>query len=185
MQIYFRKTDSYTSKLIEFSVYYKTYSNVLSIRTVAAEYLIAMKLRSGRQYKSDLSDVLGILAEHKKRGTPIIMEQIQKAVTDLYGDWSSLSDMSQTFIENVMADGRFEQLYEQTARGEQETKELLIRFEKDYPGVTKESNVDAIAYNLQKKANKASIIAQLRQRQTKDVETTQRKKPTKMDDLER
>ena len=93
--------------------------------------------------------------------------------------------MSQTFIENVMADGRFEQLYEQTARGEQETKELLIRFEKDYPGVTKESNVDAIAYNLQKKANKASIIAQLRQRQTKDVETTQRKKPTKMDDLER
>ena len=181
----FRKTDSYTPKLIEFSVYYKTYSNVLSIRTVAAEYLIAMKLRSGRQYKSDLSDVLGILAEHKKRGTPIIMEQIQKAVTDLYGDWSSLSDMSQTFIENVMADGRFEQLYEQTARGEQETKELLIRFEKDYPGVTKESNVDAIAYNLQKKANKASIIAQLRQRQTKDVETTQRKKPTKMDDLER
>ena len=101
---------------------------MLSIRTVAAEYLIAMKLRSGRQYKSDLSDVLGILAEHKKRGTPIIMEQIQKAVTDLYGDWSSLSDMSQTFIENVMADGRFEQLYEQTARGEQETKELLIRF---------------------------------------------------------
>ena len=181
----FRKTDSYTSKLIEFSVYYKTYSNVLSIRTVAAEYLIAMKLRSGRQYKSDLSDVLGILAEHKKRGTPIIMEQIQKAVTDLYGDWSSLSDMSQTFIENVMADGRFEQLYEQTARGEQETKELLIRFEKDYPGVTKESNVDAISYNLQKKANKASIIAQLRRRQTKDVETTQRKKPTKMDDLER
>ena len=51
--------------------------------------------------------------------------------------------------------------------------------------MTKESNVDAIAYNLQKKANKASIIAQLRQRQTKDVETTQRKKPTKMDDLER
>ena len=82
----FENTDSYTPKLDEFSVYYRTYSNVLKIRTVAAEYLIAMKLRSGRQYKSDLSDVLGILAEHEKRGTPITMEQIRKAVTDLYGD---------------------------------------------------------------------------------------------------
>ena len=136
-----------------------------------AEYLIAMKLRSGRQYKSDLSDVLGILAEHEKRGTPITMEQIRKAVTDLYGDWTSLSDVSQAFIENVMADGRFEQLYVETAQGEKETKELLIRFEKDYPGVTKESNVDAIVGNLQKKADKASILAQLRQKKSKGMET--------------
>lgn len=167
----FKNTDSYTPKLEEFSTYYRTYSNVLSIRTVKAEYLIAMKLRSGRQYKSDLSDVLGILAEHEKRGTPITMEQIRKAVTDLYGDWTSLSDVSQAFIENVMADGRFEQLYVETAQGEKETKELLIRFEKDYPGVTKESNVDAIVGNLQKKADKASILAQLRQKKSKGMET--------------
>ena len=160
----FMNTESYTPKLYEFSVYYRTYANVLSIRTVAAEYLIAMKLRSGRQYKSDLSDVLGILAEHEKKGIPIDMEHIQKAVTDLYGDWSFLPDVSKGFIENVMEDGRFEQIYEETARGEQETKELLIKFEQDYPGVTKEENVDAIAGNLQKKADKASIIAQLRER---------------------
>ena len=157
----------------------KTYSNVLTIRTVAAEYLIAMKLRSGRQYKSDLSDVLGILAEHEKRGTPITMEQIQKAVTDLYGDWSSLSDVSQAFIQNVMADGRFERLYAQTAQGEKETRELLIQFEQDYPGVTKESNVDAIAGNLQKKADKASILAQLRQRKPEGEQTIQKKNPPK------
>jgi|GEM_PF-1027379 len=59
----FQKTRSYTPKLEEFSKYYKTYSNILTIRTVAAEYLIAMKLQSGRQYKSDLSDILGILTE--------------------------------------------------------------------------------------------------------------------------
>lgn len=175
----FKNTDSYTPKLDEFSVYYKTYSNVLTIRTVAAEYLIAMKLRSGRQYKSDLSDVLGILAEHEKRGTPITMEQIQKAVTDLYGDWSSLPDVSQAFIQNVMADGRFERLYAQTAQGEKETRELLIQFEQDYPGVTKESNVDAIAGNLQKKADKASILAQLRQRKPGGEQTIQKKNPPK------
>ena len=84
-----------------------------------------------------------------------------------------------------MADGRFEQLYEQTAKGEQETKELLIQFEKDYPGVTKEANVDTIAENLQKKADKAFILAQLRQKQIKATETAPEKKPRKRDDGER
>ena len=81
----FMKTESYTSKLLQYSVYYQTYSNVLSIRTVSAEYLIAMKLRSGRLYKHDMSDVLGILAEHKQRGVVISKEQVLKAVSDLCG----------------------------------------------------------------------------------------------------
>lgn len=159
----FTHTDSYSPKLAEFSVYYKTWSNVLTVRTVAAEYLIAMKLRSGRQYKSDLSDVIGILFEHEKRGTPIGMEQIWKAVTDLYGGWDVLPEASQAFIENVMHSGQLAQLYAQTAAGEKETKELLLRFEQDYPGVTKESNVDAIAGTPQKRTNRASVLAQLRE----------------------
>lgn len=90
----FTNTDSYSAKLSRFSVYYKTYSNVVTIRTVAEEYLIAMKLRSGRQYKSDLSDVLGILAEHEKRRMPISMAQIRRAVTELYGSWETLPESS-------------------------------------------------------------------------------------------
>lgn len=43
----FMKTKSYSSKLREHSVYYKTFSNVLTVRTVTAEYLIAMKLMAG------------------------------------------------------------------------------------------------------------------------------------------
>ena len=161
----FMNTDSYSAGLLQFSEYYKTFSNVLTIRTVAAEYLIAMKLRSGRQYKSDLSDVLGILAEHKKRGSPITSEQVRRAVIELYGTWEALPETSQEFIGNVMKDGRFEELYKQTAMGEKETRELLIRFEEDYPGVMKGSNVDAIAENLQKNADRASILAMLREKQ--------------------
>ena len=57
----------------------------------------------------------------------------------------------------------------QTVAGEKETKELLLQFEQDYPGVTKESNVDAIAGTLQKKTNRASVLAQLREiQQTKE-----------------
>ena len=58
----FEGTSSYTPKLVQYSEYYRTYSNIVSIRTVSAEYLVAMKLRSGRLYKNDLSDILGILA---------------------------------------------------------------------------------------------------------------------------
>lgn len=162
----FTRTESFSPNLSRFSEYYKTYSNVLTIRTVAAEYLIAMKLRSGRQYKSDLSDVLGILAEHEKKGAPLTLERIRTAVSDLYGNWESLPEASQNFITNAMQNGHFSELYAQTVEGEKETKNLLIGFEQDYPGVTKEINVNEIAENLQRKTNRASVLAQLRKKKT-------------------
>ena len=168
----FTNTDSYSVKLSQFSAYYRTYANIVTIRTVAAEYLIAMKLRSGRRYKSDLSDILGVLAEHEKRGTPISLEQIRRAVTDLYGGWESLPESSQAFIENVMADGHFEELYEQAANGEKEVGALLVQFEQDYPNVVTGKNADEIAGNLQKKTNRASILAKLREKKAGSDQTT-------------
>ena len=179
----FKKTDSFSPKLAEFSVYYKTLSNVLTVRTIAAEYLIAMKLRSGRQYKSDLSDVIGILFEHEQRGTPIGMDQIMKAAADLYGNWETLPETSRTFIENVIGSNQLARLYEQTAAGEKETKELLLQFEQDYPGTMKEDNVDAIAGTLQQKTNRASILARLREKQPQK-EAGRTSSPKKKDDLE-
>ncbi|MCF0146724.1 MAG: hypothetical protein HUJ73_09095 [Eubacterium sp.] len=158
----FIRTESYSSKLSGFSEYYRTYSNVLTVRTVRAEYLIAMKLRSGRQYKSDLSDVLGILAEHEKAGTSISLENIQQAVIDLYGDWNTLPKPSRNFIHNAMKNGRFCELYAQTRIEESEIKDLLVHFEKDYPGAAKEENVNEIAENLQRHNSRASILAKLR-----------------------
>lgn len=108
-----------------------------------------MKLRSGRQYKKDLSDVLGILAEHEKRGTPLTIDQIKKAVCDLYSDWNALPEKSQRFMEDVMSDGRFDAMYQQVSASEQDAHNALLRFEKDYPGVTNEANVDEIIKALQ------------------------------------
>lgn len=181
----FIRTESYSPGLTRFSQYYRTYSNVLTIRTVAAEYLIAMKLRSGRQYKSDLSDVLGILAEHERNGNPITLERIKKAVSDLYGGWETLPEASQNFISNVMQDGRFSELYAQTIIGEKETKELLIRFVQDYPGVAKEVNVDRIAENLQKKASRASILASLREEKAQTPQQESVRKPRTRNEPER
>lgn len=44
----FMRTASYSPKLDQYSTYYRTFGGILSVRTVQAEYLIAMKLRSGR-----------------------------------------------------------------------------------------------------------------------------------------
>ena len=46
------QTSSYSPKPDEHSEYYKTFSNIVTIRTVRAEYLIAMKLCAGRQVQS-------------------------------------------------------------------------------------------------------------------------------------
>ena len=180
----FTNTESYSPKLLQFSVYYKTYANIVTIRTVEGAYLVAMKLRSGRQYKSDLSDILGILAEHEKRGTPITMEQIRRAVSDLYGAWETLPETSQAFIENVMADGHFEDLYKETARGEKEVGTLLIQFEQNYPGVVKGSNVNEIADNLQKKTDRASVLARLREKKASE-QASPHKGPKEKENQER
>ena len=147
----FMKTDSYSSKLDQYSVYYREFSNVLTVRTVSAEYLIAMKLCSGRKYKKDLSDVIGILAEHEKRGEPITIDRIDKAVTDLYGSWEKISEDSKNFIQEAMEKGNFEKAYDEISAEESKAKGLLINFEQDYPGVTNTANVNDILKNLKKK----------------------------------
>lgn len=150
----FMHTGSYSPKLDEFSVYYKSFFGVLSVRTIAAEYLIAMKLRSGRKYKNDLSDIIGILAEHEKKGKPITFEQIDGAVENLYGGWDSFPEDSKPFIEDALKNGDFENVYSSVKNYEIESKDILIDFEKDYPKVAKESNINDISKTLKEKRNK-------------------------------
>ena len=147
----FMHTGSYSPKLDEFSVYYKSFYGVLTVRTIAAEYLIAMKLRSGRKYKNDLSDVIGILAEHEKKGTPITFEKIDEAVNNLYGGWDSFPEDSKPFIEDALNNGDFENVYASVKNDEIESKDILIDFEKDYPKVAKESNINDILKTLKEK----------------------------------
>ena len=94
----FMRTASYTSKLNEFSQYYKMFSSVLHVRSISAEYLIAMKLKSGRKYKNDLSDIIGILAEHEKISRPITWDSIDLAVQHLYQGWDGIAEDAIAFI---------------------------------------------------------------------------------------
>lgn len=150
----FVKTKSYSPKLIEHSVYYKTFSGVLTVRTVTAEYMIAMKLMAGRKYKNDLSDVIGILKHHKDNGAPITLDQIKKAVKDLYGEWSSLPQTSISFIEQAIAKGNYGEAFDEIRNSETVNKTVLQSFETDYPGALKESNLDEILRRAAQKMSK-------------------------------
>lgn len=149
----FTRTASFSMKLVQHSQYYRTFSNVLQVRTVNAEYLVAMKLMSGRQYKHDLSDVIGILAEHLEKGTPLTLADIERAVTEFYGAWERLPTTSQSFIRSAMEHPNLRQVYGQINRSEQEAKSILVSFEERYPGVTTQEHVDDIWANVRAKAS--------------------------------
>lgn len=147
----FTHTGSYSPKLDEFSVHYKEFYGVLTVRVISSEYLIAMKLRAGRKYKNDLSDVIGILAEHEKNGKSIDFEKINTAVIDLYGGWDDFPKDSKPFIEEALKNGDFENVYSSVKNEEKESKDILVDFEKDYPKVVKESNLNDILNILKEK----------------------------------
>ncbi len=151
----FTKTRSYSPKLVQYSKYYKRFGYVLDVRTITGEYLVAMKLMSGRKYKNDLSDIIGILYEEQEKENPLTIEQIQTAVINLYGSWNSLPQDSIAFISEIMNKHDLKTLHEFYRANELSTKESLIEFETTYPNVVNTDNVNDIIKQLQARKTKS------------------------------
>lgn len=144
----FVKTKSYSHNLILHSKYYRTFSNIVSIRTVTSEYLIAMKLMSLRNYKADMSDIIGIIYKEKNSGRTITLDDVKKATTELYGDFNVLPELSRKFIDDVFNAKDLLTMYKKVRVDEYTNKELLLEFEEDYPNVLKEDNLADILKKL-------------------------------------
>lgn len=144
----FKSTKSYTPRLVNYSKYYRTFSNVVTVRTITGEYLVAMKLMAYRQYKHDISDIVGILREQQKAGDPLSYERIEKAVTDLYDGWENLPADAQTMIQSILANEDLDALFEAYANEEAEAKDVLITFENKYPDVLEEDNLTDLLSHL-------------------------------------
>jgi hypothetical protein len=153
----FMKTTSYTPKLIQYSKYYKTFSNVLKIRTVSAEYLVVMKLMAGRQYKNDLSDVVGILIEQKNAEKEISLESIKRAAGELYEGYENLPELSRNFIEAVYQNSDLSALYEKIRDDEKQNKDILLEFQDDYPDVLNGDNLADILRAAKAKKEKKNV----------------------------
>lgn len=147
----FKKTSSYSQKIFQYSQYYKKFSGVLTIRTVCAEYLVAMKLVSGRQYKKDLSDIAGIIYEQRLAGKELTFEAIDRAVTDLYGDWSRISVHSRDILDRILACENLETIFIELSEDEASARETLADIAQRYPTAINRDNVDDVIAAAMKK----------------------------------
>ena len=118
----FIKTNSFTPKLIQFSSYYKSFSNdALIVRTIKDEYLIAMKMVAARKYKHDYSDIYGILNENHS----INYEMIVKAIVNLYGGLDVVSGETLAFVKQILEGSNVN--YLDLEKSEAEEKEIILK----------------------------------------------------------
>ncbi|MCD8398619.1 MAG: DUF6036 family nucleotidyltransferase [Lachnospiraceae bacterium] len=148
----FMKTESYSPQLVQYSKYYRTFANVMEVRTINSEHLIAMKLKSNRDYRSDQSDIAGILLSHESKNDPITFERIDKAVSDLYGGWQNMPEHAKDNIQATLDRKNYESEYQRIRSEEKENAKTLITFEQDYPNVLSGDNIKDILSSLKKKS---------------------------------
>ena len=115
---------------------------MLDVRTVTGEYLIAMKLRAGRTYKYDLSDIVGILAEHDRAGKPITLAMIETAVENLYGGWTDFPENSISFIQAAISSGNYAAAYSDIQESERQARETLAELQEVYLDTIGQENID-------------------------------------------
>ena len=140
----FRKTASYTPKLVQYSRYYKTFYGVVTVRTVTAEYLVAMKMVSARQYKNDLSDIVGIIGEHQLRNTPLTFDMIDRAVQELYGSWERISEDTKALVKAALENPNASELYRQYRASEAEAEAILLDFQQEHPNQVRETDIASV-----------------------------------------
>lgn len=152
----FMRTSSYSPYLRMYAKHYRTFSNIVEIRTISGTYLIAMKLMSGRKYKNDLSDVVGILNEEHKKNNNITLADIKTAAKNLYGTYEKLPLDSRNFIEKLMEElenNSDEEIYKNLREDEIVNKQALLDFEEKYPEVLNNDNLNDILSAAKKKLN--------------------------------
>lgn len=140
----FTKTTSYSSKLRQYSIYYKTFGNVIEVRTIRREYLIAMKMMSGRKYKNDLSDILGILYQHYMEKDEITYNEIEQAIINLYGKLDEIDKEITEFVKNAIKNRSFIDGYNTQKQNEKNIRDALIQYQKENTNNKISNNVDNI-----------------------------------------
>ena len=147
----FVRTKSYSAQIIGHSKYYRTFSNVLAVRTVQGAYLVAMKLASLRPYKNDLSDIVGIVQAERKRAEKFTVREIADAYLELYN--KELTEDQLMVLQEAFDCEKIR--YADVRKSEIENKSLLRAFEEKYDHVLTEDNLGNIlsALNSKKQPN--------------------------------
>ena len=144
----FKKTSSYSPKIREFSKHYKTFSNIVEVRILPSEYNVAMKLASLREYKYDISDIIGII-----QSDAISRDSIDKAVDDLYGGYEKLSHHREAvkLLDSIFASDNLKELYDNTRLNEANNHVILKQLDEEHPHLLKKDNIAGVLEAARKK----------------------------------
>lgn len=138
----FKYTNSYSDKLVEHSKFYKSFYS-LDVRTVNGEYAIAMKLISDRNYKSDDSDIIGIIKDERSKGNDITFEKIDKAMMELYNGWDKVSEKRIVFLKEVLNCKDLDLIYRNKVEEELINKDCLQKAKENYGNIVTNDNADS------------------------------------------
>ncbi len=154
----FMKTSSYSDKLYQHSEYYKTFANILEVRIVEPNYLLATKVKSFRSYKHDKSDVVGIISEERQK-SDVTIESVKKAYIDLYNE--EIPEKGMELIEEAFNSENIKELRNNIINDEEYSKKMLREFDKDYENVLNDDNIEVILGSLKKKAEQSQNKSQM------------------------
>lgn len=151
----FMHTASYSDKLREVSKHFCSFNNgSLEFRTVNAEYLIAMKMVSAREYRNDISDVVGIHIHLKKETDDFSMDRIDNAIELLYGKRENIirEDIYDKVKEYVKwSVSELGEEYIALTQMEHQTEHELIDINEKYQETVNEESIDKVIENLRRR----------------------------------
>ena len=144
----FKKTSSYSPKILEYSIHYKTFAHILEVRILPSEYNVAMKLASLREYKYDMSDVIGIIHSEK-----VTRDNIDKAVVDLYGGYEKLSHHKDAvkLLDSIFSTENLDELYYNIRSDESDNHIILKQLDKENSQMLKQDNIASVLKAARKK----------------------------------
>ena len=116
-----------------------------------------MKMISARQYRNDLSDIVGILLFAMQNNNPIAYRTIENAIIELY---DSTKNIKSEVIERVkkyssMNESELSDEYSKIKEDENKTLEDLQDIDNKYKGVVNEASVDTVIAALRRRENKS------------------------------
>jgi len=114
-----------------------------------------MKLMAGREYKHDMSDIVGIFLEHKKKKEPISLEKLDNAIKKLYGNMDKMPEESINMLNKLKNTTNYEKLFKEIKNKEKEARKILNTFSDKYPNVLTKDNINNILNQL---LNKNKIV---------------------------
>ena len=86
-----------------------------------------MKMVSGRVYKNDLSDIVGILLAEQQKGNTINKEKIEKSIYQLYGSLRIVHEDIYKSVYRILDKGNLNEIYKFYLESEKNAKEQMLQ----------------------------------------------------------